>query len=195
MMKFNKNKYLTILNTMGVLFFVSSVSFAFDDVVKPKVLKGNASLVGSIIASPCSIEMEDRYQYIQFGDISLSAIDNKVKRENLRKKFYIRLSSCVSQYSDTDKKALNIQFNGLEANNDSIFSMSGSSNGLGFYILDEDENIITPNKPYYIDHLIYHTKDAKREPILNYQIELAFTNQIIEAGKHSAFVYFSIDYK
>ncbi|AYY82812.1 MULTISPECIES: fimbrial protein [Proteus] len=194
MMKFNKNKYLTILNMMGVLFFVSSVSFAFDG-IKPKVFKGNASLVGSIIASPCSIEMEDRYQYIQFGDISLSSIDNKIKRENLRKKFYIRLSSCVSQYSDIDKKVLNIQFNGLEANNDALFSMSGSSNGLGFYILDEDENVISPNKPYYIDHLIYHAKDAKREPILNYQIELAFTNKIVEVGKHSAFVYFSIDYK
>ncbi|MEQ4924174.1 fimbrial protein [Proteus hauseri] len=195
MMNFNKNKYLTILNTMGVLFFASSVSFAFDDTTKPKVLKANATLSGSVIASPCSIKMEDRYQYIDFSDIALSKIDNKVKRENLRKSFYIRLSDCVSQYSDTDKKSLNIQFNGLEANNDSIFSMSGSSQGLGFYILDEEGNIIPPNRPYYIDHLIYQSKDAKKDPELKYQVELAFTNQIIEAGKYSAFVYFSIDYK
>lgn len=92
-MKFNKNKYLTILNMMGVLFFVSSVSFAFDG-IKPKVFKGNASLVGSIIASPCSIEMEDRYQYIQFGDISLSSIDNKIKRKFKKEVLYKIIELC-----------------------------------------------------------------------------------------------------
>ncbi len=64
------------------LSLISSTALAFD----PKVIEheGSTYLVGSVISTPCSIVMSNRYQTVDFSSLTLAMLSSKRKNANSR---------------------------------------------------------------------------------------------------------------
>lgn len=67
----------------SLLSLISSTALAFD----PKVIEheGSTYLVGSVISTPCSIVMSNRYQTVDFSSLTLAMLSSK---ENANSRLY-----------------------------------------------------------------------------------------------------------
>ncbi|MGX8894865.1 fimbrial protein, partial [Enterobacter cloacae] len=81
---------------------ISSTALAFD----PKVIEheGSTYLVGSVISTPCSIVMSNRYQTVDFSSLTLAMLSSKEIREQQTLPFEIELRDCGSFYTSIDSK-------------------------------------------------------------------------------------------
>lgn len=157
--------------------------------------EGMTQIIGSVISSPCSISLKDRYQVIKFSPLKLNILSTKEQTDKYLQAFDIELHDCGSAYSFIDSKTWSIRFDGQGVENIDAFLLQGPSKGIGVSVLDDTKQIVIPGRSYPVFNQIL--KQGKPESIflLRYFLRLELTGSPIQAGSYHGIVRFSIDYQ
>lgn len=157
--------------------------------------EGTTQIVGSVIATPCSIIMKNRYQTVDFSSLRLDEISTTASRESLVKPFYIELKDCGSLYSSKDSKAWIIRFDGESTEYINAFILQGPSKGLGILVLDNTKNILMPGHNYPLFNSILRKDKSGSTMLLRYFLRLELTGMPFKAGNYQGLIRFFIDYQ
>lgn len=152
-------------------------------------------ITGSVIATPCSIVMDNRYQTINFSSLTLTMLSTAVAREQHNQPFTIELRDCGSMYSSLDHKTWTIRFMGQSAEYINAFVLQGPSLGLGVSVLDDSLNTLVPSQNYPLSNNVLRESKSGNTLFLRYFLRLELTGQPIEAGSYQGLIRFFIDYQ
>ena len=179
------------------LIFMSFSNFETAFAAKKVGMKheGITQLAGSVIAAPCSIVMNNRYQTVNFTPLALNRLSTKAQREQHTHPFEIELRDCGSVYSNIDSKTWTIRFDGKSTENIEAFALQGPSQGLGVSVLDSEKKILTPGKNYSLFNSELRSDSAGDTLFLRYFMQLELTGMPIQAGDYQGLVSFFIDYQ
>ncbi|EKT57572.1 fimbrial protein [Providencia sneebia] len=181
-----------------ILFFLLAF---FNSVVEAKEIKlskylGHTKIIGSVVSSPCSIVMKDRYQTIDFSSLTMTELSTALEREQHNLPFEIELRDCGSIYSAVDKKTWFVRFEGNTAENINAFTLKGASQGLGVSVLDNKLNILVPGQLYpLIKNVLYDDTKHGQSLFLRYFLRLELTGKPLQAGNYQGLIRFFIDYQ
>ncbi|MCS6742585.1 type 1 fimbrial protein, partial [Acinetobacter baumannii] len=161
---------------------ISSTALAFD----PKVIEheGSTYLVGSVISTPCSIVMSNRYQTVDFSSLTLAMLSSKEKREQQTLPFEIELRDCGSIYTSIDSKTWMIRFDGQSVSNINAFILQGTSKGLGVSVLDNNKNALIPGETYPLFDSVLRQDKSGQILYLRYFLRLELTGEPLRAGDY-----------
>ncbi len=154
-----------------------------------------AFMTGKVIATPCSIVMQNRYQTIDFSSLALTMLSTKTQREQHNQPFIIELRDCGSVYSSMDHKTWSIRFVGQSAEHINGFVLKGASRGLGVSVLDNTLNVLIPNQHYSLSNNVLRQDKSGNTLLLRYFLRLELTGQPIQAGNYQGLIRFYIDYQ
>lgn len=157
--------------------------------------KGIAQIMGSVIATPCSIAMQNRYQTVDFSSLTLTMLSTSAAREQQARPFDIELRDCGSIYSSVDTKTWLIRFEGQVANNIDAFVLQGPSQGLGVSVLNNTMNTLVPGETYPLSDSILRRERPGQTLFLRYFLRLDLTGKPLQAGNYQGMVRFFIDYQ
>lgn len=164
------------------LLTLSSTSYAAEQGA------GRVRMQGSIIDTPCAIDIESRDQSIDMSVIPIEyMIRNKYGPE---KQFSIHLENCVLEQDNTnnpDWSSFRITFDG-PTNDGTLFSVRGHGTGVGLQLSDNNGNIAFPGKQMPPGNLIAGNMT------LDYKIRLKTNHKILRAGAYRATLRFKMDY-
>lgn len=172
----------------SLLSLISSTALAFD----PKVIEheGSTYLVGSVISTPCSIVMSNRYQTVDFSSLTLAMLSSKEKREQQTLPFEIELRDCGSIYTSIDSKTWMIRFDGQSVSNINAFILQGTSKGLGVSVLDNNKNVLIPGETYPLFDSVLRQDKSGQILYLRYFLRLELTGEPLRAGDYQGLVRF-----
>lgn len=156
---------------------------------------GMTRIVGTVIATPCSIAMTDRYQTINFSPLTLPLLSTASGRERYSQPFIIELHGCGSMDSTIDSKTWSIRFSGHTTQNINAFVLQGPSHGLGISVLDEQRKRLVPEQRYFLSNHVLRQDKSGETLFLRYFLQLELTGQPIQAGSYQGLVRFFIDYQ
>ncbi|WP_249718707.1 fimbrial protein [Proteus faecis] len=171
----------------------SSIAYAANGVGTR--YEGKTQIVGSVIATPCSIIMKNRYQTVDFSSLTLEELSTTTSRESLIKPFYIELKDCGSLYSLKDSKAWVIRFDGKSSEYINAFILQGPSKGLGISVLDNTKNILMPGRNYPLFNNVLRKDKSGNTFLLRYFLRLELTGMPFKAGNYQGLIRFFIDYQ
>lgn len=157
--------------------------------------EGVTQLVGSVISTPCSIVMANRYQTVDFSSLTITMLSTLVGREQLARPFVIELRDCGSIYSSIDSKTWTIRFDGQGVDNINAFTLQGPSKGLGISLLDNAKNVLVPGEAYPLFDSVLRQNKSGETFFLRYFLRLELTGKPLQAGSYQGLVRFSIDYQ
>ena len=158
-------------------------------------LNGSATLKGIVIATPCSVVMQNRFQTIDFSPLAITMLGTKLQREQHNQPFILELRDCGSLYSSLDVKTWSIRFMGQTAEHINGFVLQGASRGLGVSVLDNRLNALVQGQYYsFSDNVLLHDKSEKTL-FLQYFLRLELTGEPIQAGNYQGLIRFFIDYQ
>lgn len=177
---------LSIFGCFSLHSIVNAQNFTFNGVTK---------LMGNVIATPCSIVMQDRYQTINFSPLTLTMLATPSERERYNQPFIIELRDCGSVYSSVDSKTWLIRFDGQSAQHVNAFVLQGPSRGLGISVLDDKQQILIPNQNYLLSNSVLRQGKSGQTLFLRYFLQLELTGQPIHAGSYQGLIRFFIDYQ
>nr|WP_274706613.1 fimbrial protein [Proteus mirabilis] len=177
----------------SLLSLISSTALAFD----PKVIEheGSTYLVGSVISTPCSIVMSNRYQTVDFSSLTLAMLSSKEKRKQQTLPFEIELRDCGSIYTSIDSKTWMIRFDGQSVSNINAFILQGTSKGLGVSVLDNNKNALIPGETYPLFDSVLRQDKSGQILYLRYFLRLELTGEPLRAGDYQGLVRFFIHYQ
>lgn len=158
-------------------------------------LNGSATLKGIVIATPCSVVMENRFQTIDFSPLAIPLLGTKLQREQNNQPFIIELRDCGSLYSSLDSKTWFIRFAGETAEHIDTFVLRGASQGLGVSVLDSRLNTLIPGQYYPLSNNVLRQDKSGKALYLQYFLRLELTGQPIQAGNYQGLIRFFIDYQ
>ncbi|MTB65386.1 type 1 fimbrial protein [Providencia sp. wls1943] len=158
-------------------------------------LNASATLKGIVIATPCSVVMENRFQTIDFSPLAIPLLGTKLQREQHNQPFIIELRDCGSLYSSLDSKTWFIRFAGETAEHIDAFVLRGASQGLGVSVLDNRFNTLIPNQYYPLSDNVLRQDKSSKALYLQYFLRLELTGQPIQAGNYQGLIRFFIDYQ
>lgn len=184
------------LQIIGVLFsFILGGTSVFGAEEIGVRHEGVTQLVGSVISTPCSIVMPNRYQTVDFSSLTMTMLSTAVQREQQTQPFEIELRDCGSLYTSIDSKTWTIRFDGQGAKNINAFVLQGPSKGLGVTVLDNTKNVLIPGEIYPLfDNMLRQSKSGQTL-FLRYFLRLELTGQPLQAGSYKGLVRFFIDYQ
>ena len=158
-------------------------------------LRGEAVIQGYIVATPCSIETDSQYQYINYDYISNYNINEIENRKTTRKPFHIKLNNCISEYDINSYKGIKIRFFAPQDIYSNAVKLSGPKPGIVLYIYDSNDKLLMPNKLYPIsDNTIYFDHKSK-ESYLKYETEISSSNNEITPGDYFTTIKFNVTYE
>ncbi|NDJ55797.1 type 1 fimbrial protein [Enterobacteriaceae bacterium 4M9] len=168
------------------LFFLSIVSTI---AVAGSKQHGKVRVGGEIIESACTIATEDVWQEVDFGNVFLSGSSGRNK--NVERDFQIRLVHCSPERGNGNKwVSASVTFDGAVENaDDTIFTMKGPGDSVGFRIIDSNDDSAHSGKPLMPVMLLNDKKD------LDFKVRLVTRNGDMSAGKTTSFVRFIVDYQ
>ncbi|OHT25075.1 fimbrial protein [Providencia stuartii] len=179
------------LQITGILF---SLIFGGTPVFAAKEVgmrhEGVTQLVGSVISTPCSIVMSNRYQTVDFSSLTMTKLSTAVEREQQTRPFDIELRDCGSVYSTIDSKTWTIRFDGQGADNIHAFVLQGPSQGLGVSVLDNTKNILIPGESYPLFKSVLRQGKSGQTLFLRYFLRLELTGKPLQAGSYQGLVRF-----
>lgn len=184
--------YVTMMITLGC---VSSAGYAKNTQDTFRQKTGTTRLAGSVISSPCTIVMKDRYQAVNITPLTLSLLSESVNRDKYRQPFEIELQGCSSRFSSVDSKTWIIRFDGIRAENTDSFELQGPSRGLGVSLHDNAMKLLTPGTNYPLHNNMLLTDKSGNSLFLRYFLKPELTGLPIQAGSYQGLIRFSIDYK
>lgn len=184
------------LQITGILF---SLIFGGTSVFAAKEVgmrhEGVTQLVGSVISTPCSIVMSNRYQTVDFSTLTITKLATAVEREQQTRPFDIELRDCGSVYSSIDSKTWTIRFDGQSADDIHAFVLQGPSQGLGVSVLDNTKNVLIPGETYPLFESVLRQGKSGQTLFLRYFLRLELTGKPLQAGSYQGLVRFFIDYQ
>ncbi|MBP6122348.1 MULTISPECIES: fimbrial protein [Providencia] len=157
--------------------------------------EGVTQLVGSVISTPCSIVMSNRYQTVDFSSLTLTKLSTAMVREQEARPFDIELRDCGSVYTSIDSKTWTIRFDGKRAENIDAFVLEGPSQGLGVSVLDNTKNTLIPGKAYPLFDSVLRQGKSGQTLFLRYFVQLELTGKPLQSGRYQGLVRFFIDYQ
>ncbi len=149
---------------------------------------GLVEMQGSIIDTPCAIDVADRNQSIDMSIIPVSQIMRN--GQGPARPFSIKLINCVLAPLETDQPEISrfiVIFEGPTIN-ENAFALSGVGQGVGLQIADAHGHIASPGRPLHAAML--HTG----HPNLDYTLRLVSNRQTLRAGSYAATIRFKLDY-
>lgn len=187
---FDIRKFISIL---FIYFCGSFIAFGAKDIGVRH--EGTTQMIGSVIATPCSIIMKDRFQTVNFSSLALNLLSTKVSREERSQPFEIELSNCGSVFSSLDSKTWVIRFDGNRANQIDAFVLQGPSEGLAVSILDNTMQTVIPGENYPLFGSVLRQGKAGQTLVIRYFLQLELTGKPLQAGRYQGLIRFFIDYK
>nr|WP_314266345.1 fimbrial protein [uncultured Moellerella sp.] len=184
------------LQITGILFSLilnGTSAFAAEEVGARH--EGVTQLVGSVISTPCSIVMPNRYQTVDFSSLTITKLSTAVAREQQTQPFEIELRDCGSLYTPIDSKTWSIRFDGQGAENINAFVLQGPSKGLGVSVLDNTKNVLIPGEIYPLFDSMLRQSKSGQTLFLRYFLRLELTGKPLQAGSYKGLVRFFIDYQ
>ncbi|EKT60251.1 fimbrial protein [Providencia burhodogranariea] len=157
--------------------------------------EGATQLVGSVISTPCSIVMPNRYQTVDFSSLTMTMLSTAVEREQQTRPFEIELRDCGSVYTSIDSKTWTIRFDGQGASNINAFVLQGPSQGLGVSVLDNTKTVLIPGETYPLFDSVLRQGKSGQTLFLRYFLRLELTGKPLQAGSYQGLVRFFIDYQ
>lgn len=148
---------------------------------------GIVNLHGSILITPCAINMADTFQSIELGTETTGEFQHEGVGPG--RPFSIHLVNCNLIASETDKPAASwfqLTFDGPK-DDTSLFGLEGAS-GAGLEISDDAGHFAHPGEPMPARRMTGHSM------ALNYMLRLAEDRHPLRAGSYRATVRFKIDY-
>ncbi|WP_442959425.1 fimbrial protein [Providencia sp. wls1950] len=155
----------------------------------------SATLKGIVIATPCSVVIENRFQTIDFSPLAIPLLGTKLQREQHNQPFIIELRDCGSLYSLLDSKTWSIRFAGETAEHIDAFVLRGASQGLGVSVLDSRFNTLIPGQYYPLANNVLRQDKSGKALYLQYFLRLELTGRPIQAGNYQGLIRFFIDYQ
>lgn len=184
------------LQITGILFsLILSGTSAFAAKEVGMRHEGVTQLVGSVISTPCSIVMSNRYQTVDFSALTMTKLATAVEREQQTRPFDIELRDCGSVYSSIDSKTWTIRFDGQSADDIHAFVLQGPSQGLGVSVLDNTKNVLIPGETYPLFESVLRQGKSGQTLFLRYFLRLELTGKPLQAGSYQGLVRFFIDYQ
>ncbi|EBS3707169.1 type 1 fimbrial protein [Salmonella enterica subsp. enterica serovar Hull] len=155
-------------------------------------LYGHATMYGEVLASACSIALNDRYQSVAMGALPLRELQSG--REGISKEIIIHLENCqTSGYGSIDKEtdpAIRVRFDGLRGNLPGLFRTQGEAKGVALQLSDERREIVFPG-----EYLPAIYQKAYNQQVLKYRISVVPDGERLAGGSYSAALRFSINYE
>lgn len=151
---------------------------------------GRVSMEGTIVDTPCAIDVPDREQTIDMGAVPVGQIIRD--GHGPMRPFSIRLVDCsltplMPGNTRPDWAHFRVTFDGATAH-DRLFSVSGGSRGVGLKIVDHDGMVAVPGEPMPAGQLLAGDID------LNYTLQLVGDHQSLRAGTYRTTIRFKLDY-
>ncbi|EFY5236023.1 type 1 fimbrial protein [Escherichia coli] len=153
-------------------------------------LSGRASLSGEVLASACSVALNDQYQSVSMGEFPLR--DIQAGRTEIRD-FFIRLDNCQTNYGVISRELnppIRVRFDGLRASQPGLFRTQGAAQGVALQLSDERREVVMPG-----EYLPVVYQKAYGQQVLVYRIALVPDGKKFIPGDYSAALRFSINYE
>ncbi|ECD5144123.1 type 1 fimbrial protein [Salmonella enterica subsp. enterica serovar Caracas] len=158
-------------------------------------LDGRTSMSGEVLASACTIELNDRFQSVSMGESSLREF-NYAKERPVRD-LVIQLDNCLTS-GISDRKGIHrkvdppvrVRFDGIRGPEPWMFRTQGSATGIALMLRDERQEVVYPG--VYLPVLY---QKAYNQQVLKYQIELIPNGEHVTSGDYSATLRFNIVYE
>ncbi|BBG61072.1 fimbrial protein [Providencia rustigianii] len=158
-------------------------------------LNASTTFKGIVVATPCSVVIENRFQSIDFSPLALTMLGTKIQREQHNQPFVIELRDCGSLHSSLDPKTWSIRFVGQAAEHIDAFVLQGASQGLAVSVLDNHLNTLIPGQYYLLSDNVLRQDKSEKALFLRYFLRLELTGQPIQAGSYQGLIRFFIDYQ
>lgn len=182
---------MRILSTVfcAVLIAVYSTGGSVDAALK---LNGQATLYGEVLASACSIALNDRYQSVAMGELPLR--DLKSGRGGGTHDVVIHLENCLTSgrgymVQDADPTT-RVRFEGLRGRQPGLFRTLGTARGVALQLSDERREPVMPG-----EYLPAVYQKAYNQQVLKYRVALVPDGERLAGGDYSATLRFSINYE
>ncbi|EFM0752301.1 fimbrial protein [Citrobacter sedlakii] len=155
-------------------------------------LHGQATLYGEVLASACSIALNDRYQSVAMGELPLRDLQSG-SGQTVRD-LVIRLDNCLtSGQALMDRKtdpAIRVRFEGLRGSQPGLFRTLGEATGVALQLSDERREIVYPG-----EYLPAVYQKAYNQQVLKYRIALVPDGGVLTGGDFSAALRFTLHYE
>lgn len=155
-------------------------------------LHGQATLYGEVLASACSIALNDRYQSVAMGELPLR--DLQSGRGSVTRDMVIHLDNCQTSgrgsINPATDPAIRVRFDGLRGSQPGLFRTLGEAKGVALQLSDEHREIVYPG-----EYLPAVYQKAYNQQVLKYQIALVPDGEQLTGGNYSAALRFSINYE
>lgn len=154
--------------------------------------RGQATFSGEVLASACAIALEDRFQTVSFGDMSLRELmqggDGHPEKEVI-----IRLENCsppgVADRLRQSDPALRVRFDGTDGNGADVFRTQGAG-GVALALHDDRRERVVPGQ--YLPAVWHQSHDRQ---VLKYRMSLIPDGKALREGAFSAALRFRISYE
>ncbi|HGL5969500.1 TPA: fimbrial protein [Klebsiella aerogenes] len=151
---------------------------------------GRVSMEGTIVDTPCAIDVPSRDQTIDMAAVPVGQIIRD--GHGPIRPFTIRLVDCsltplMPGNTRPDWTRFRVTFDGATAH-DQLFSVRGEARGVGLKIIDHDGVAAVPGKPMPAGQLQAGSFD------LNYTLQLVGDHQSLRAGAYRTTIRFKLDY-
>lgn len=149
---------------------------------------GSVNMEGSIIDTPCAIDVASRDQTIDMSTLPVGQIIRD--GHGPTRPFSIRLVDCALTPmlpNRPDWSHFRVTFDGPTAH-DALFSVSGQARGVGLQIADNAGSIAVPGKPMPANDLQVGSMK------LDYTLRLVGDHQTLRAGAYRTTIRFKLDY-
>lgn len=148
---------------------------------------GRVGFKGQVIASACTIAMEDTYQVIDLGKTPARDLQNSFY--GLEKEFRVRLLNCAftDTANNTDGNSyIHIIFDGPQGDSPEQFSLSGMAHGVDLQIFDGNGYAVRGGQ--VMNPLLINGDE------LHYSLRLVRNGEALDVGGYYAAIWFRIDY-
>ncbi|WP_305769463.1 fimbrial protein [Escherichia coli] len=151
---------------------------------------GRASFKGQVIASACTLAMEDTWQAIDIGETPVRDLQNSFSGPE--KRFRLRLRNC--ELAGTGKRVytasrVRVTFDGLQGETPDKFSLTGRAEGINLQILDNQ------GYPARVGKVMPPLLLNGNEDGLDYTLRVVRNGQPLKAGDYYAALRFKVDYE
>ncbi|EDP9872202.1 type 1 fimbrial protein [Salmonella enterica subsp. enterica serovar Gaminara] len=155
-------------------------------------LHGQATLYGEVLASACSIALNDRYQSVAMGEFPLRELLSG--QGGAARDMVIRLDNCRASGQGTVEPvtdpAIRVRFDGLRGSQPGLFRTLGEATGVALQLSDERREPVIPGE---YQPAVY--QKAHNQQVLKYRIVLVPDGGQLAGGNYSAALRFSINYE
>ncbi|ENQ1253749.1 type 1 fimbrial protein [Escherichia coli] len=182
-----------ILIVLMLLYFPSALASSFYYKINSKEndywwLRGQAKFFGEVVASACTIVMEDSWQIVDMGEVSFDHFKNIDGA--IDKKVFFRFTNCNVETDNNKniKTHIKLSFDGQSDGPDK-YTLKGSAQGLSLQIIDKNGFISKVGED------MPSVEVTDDEGTVNYIFRVVRNRKELKAGEYHGVISFKLDYE